>query len=515
MRQFAQTALLLLLAGGTVLLPAQTRTDSLEQALALLGELTEDGNYEQAQVDAENLRDYLRASSLPYPADAVPLFLNIYRKNRDKKSARAFLDEAFVSIQNHTDTRGEVELLAALAEGYSDWGRPENALVCLQRLAAMRDTLAERERRADLAVLQQRLDSLAQARTAELPQPASDAVVVQRDILIAIGALVAVLFVLLVWLNRRNNRDWQKLLAKRDLELEFLRSERYSTAVHIEPTSTEIAVSGKDVAAYEQAAYIRTGERRPNKTALLIEPNRQIVLYLKSLLADRFEVETALASSEGLLAASNHLPDLIVCDAVLNGQTGIDVVRQIKLAERTNHIPVILLTERSGNEGKLDALRAGADAWFARPVLDHELDASVTLLLDAHLRQHEDFARFLHLYFSENRISVGDPFVAKVVDAIEQNLSDPDFMADHLAKKMQLHKQHFFKKLHVLTGKEPAQLLREMRLEKARSLLEIRAGTPQTISELVGFSNAGTFALAFKEYFGENTLLLRMPAKEQ
>jgi AraC-like DNA-binding protein len=47
-----------------------------------------------------------------------------------------------------------------------------------------------------------------------------------------------------------------------------------------------------------------------------------------------------------------------------------------------------------------------------------------------------------------------------------------------------------------------------MRLEKAKNLLEKRAGTPQAISELVGFSSPGTFALAFKEYFGENTLLL-------
>ncbi|MEQ1747671.1 MAG: response regulator transcription factor [Saprospiraceae bacterium] len=514
MRQLVHIALLLLLAGGTALLPAQTRTDSLEQALALISELAEAENFEQAQLEAENLRIYLQANLLPYPADAVSLLSTVYRKNRDKKNARAFLDEAFASIPNQPDARGEVELLAALAEGYTDWGRPENALVCLQRLTAMRDTLAERERRADLAVFQQRLDSLTLARRAKLPLPASDAVTIQRDILFAIGGLVFALLLLLLWQNRRNNRRWQKLLAKRDLELEFLRSERYFTALHIEPPSAEASGANQATAVYEQSAYARAGDRRPDKTALLIEPNRQIVLYLKSLLADRFEVETAHSASEGMLAASNHLPDLIVCDAVLNGQTGIDVVRQIKLAERTNHIPVILLTERFGNEGKLDALRAGADAWFARPVLDRELDASVTLLLDAHQRQHQDFARFLHLYFSENRIAVGDPFVAKVVAAIEQNLSDPDFMADDLAKKMQLHKQHFFKKLHVLTGKEPAQLLREMRLEKAKSLLEIRAGTPQTIAELVGFSSAGTFALAFKEYFGENTLLLRMPTKE-
>lgn len=97
------------------------------------------------------------------------------------------------------------------------------------------------------------------------------------------------------------------------------------------------------------------------------------------------------------------------------------------------------------------------------------------------------------------------------MELIEQNLADADFMADDLAKKMQLPRHHFVKKLGVLTGKEPVQLIREMRLEKAKILLEKRAGTPQAIADLVGFSNPGTFALAFKEYFGENTLLLNNP----
>ncbi|MBK8425726.1 MAG: helix-turn-helix transcriptional regulator [Lewinellaceae bacterium] len=168
----------------------------------------------------------------------------------------------------------------------------------------------------------------------------------------------------------------------------------------------------------------------------------------------------------------------------------------------------MLLTDKFGNEGKLDALRAGADAWFTRPVIDDEFDASVQRLLDARKVKHEQFNRYMHLYFTENRITIEEPFLSNTMQMIEHNLADPDFMADDIARKMQLTKTHYVKKLKVLTGKEPVQLIREMRLEKAKILLEKRAGTPQAISELVGFSSPGTFALAFKEYFGENTLLL-------
>jgi AraC-like DNA-binding protein len=153
-------------------------------------------------------------------------------------------------------------------------------------------------------------------------------------------------------------------------------------------------------------------------------------------------------------------------------------------------------------------LRAGADAWFTRPVIDDEFDASVQRLLEARKVKHEQFSRFLQLYFSDNRVALQDPFLQQIVQLIETNLANPDFLPDDIAKKLQLSRGHYAKKLMVLTGKEPVQLIRELRLEKAKVLLEKRAGTPQAISELVGFSNPGTFALAFKEYFGENTLLL-------
>ncbi|MEZ4894585.1 MAG: DNA-binding response regulator [Saprospiraceae bacterium] len=225
-------------------------------------------------------------------------------------------------------------------------------------------------------------------------------------------------------------------------------------------------------------------------------------------MSDRFQVETARTANEGLQMVNELLPDLIVCDALLNGKSGIEIGRQIKLSDKSNHVPLVLLTNKFGNEGKLDALRAGADAWFTRPVIDDEYDASIQRLIDTRKELHHDFNRTLHLYFTDNRIGLKDPFMQKVCSLIEENLANPDFMADEIARKLQLSKAHFTKKINALTGKEPIQLIREMRLEKAKTLLEKRAGTPNAISELVGFSSPGTFALAFKEYFGENTMLL-------
>jgi len=502
---------LLLLAWAPVQLVAQQHDDSLSQSLTVLTELVQAGNFEYAQLEADQLRDYLQRNQLLCPAEVVPILSTIYFHNKDKKSAQAFFAVATADARRNPNPESQVLLLQALVNAYDDWKEHEAALNCQELLLQAKDSLAAVRHRATLDVLNARIDSLAQSR-AKAENAQAQFVQIDRENLLYLAGGLGVLFLGLILLNWQNSARWRKRLDRKIMENEFLRSERFTATLPVDPLPV-LARPEQNAQVFEQPEPYPPDNRRPDKTALLIEPNRQIVLYLKSLLADRFEVETASTPSEGLQVASNHLPDLIVCDAVLNGQTGIDVIRQIKLSERTNHIPVILLTDRFGNDGKLDALRAGADAWFNRPVLDHVFDAQITRLLDAQKEQHEAFARFLHLFYSENRTTLHDPFLFKTVQIIDRHLADPDFLADDLARKMQLHKQHFVKKLLVLTGKSPVQLVREMRLEKAKALLEKRAGTPQAIAELVGFSSAGTFALAFKDYFGENTMLLQMPGK--
>lgn len=506
MRWLVRCYLLLFFPGGVLCLRAQSGADSTSMYLTLLRTLAAESNYEQAQVEAGNFRDYLQRHQMLTPAAGVPVLSGIYQHNKDEKSALAFLADAARDARRDRNTQTRALLLEALVKAFADWNQPEHAQASAQLLALARDSLTEQAQRTAMRVIQLQLDSVTQLRRLDMADHANYFRLERTRACLLAGAL-ALAFLGLVLVNWKSSARWRKRLAKKELEIEFLRSDRFASTLAEEIVPAAQTVPGS--MAYEQTGYFSTNNRQPEKTALLIEPNRQVALYLRSLLSDQFQLETATSAADGLQMASNNMPDLIVCDVVLNGKTGIDVVRQIKLSERTNHIPIILLTDRFGNEGKLDALRAGADAWFNRPVLNNEFDEQVQRLLDARKEKHERFARFLHLYFSENRILIDDPFLLRTVELIEQHLADPDFMADDLARKMQLLRPLFLKKLFVLTGKEPMQLIREMRLEKAKALLEKRAGTPQAIADLVGFSSSGTFALAFKEYFGENTLLLQ------
>lgn len=521
--------LLLLLAARPAAAQAPNYPDSVAARLQLLNELAQSGNFEKAQLEAAGFRVYLQTRRLAYPSRALPIISGIYLHNKDEIGANAFFLEAERAARLDRNPDSRVALLSALAQEYARWQMIDKALVARDLLAIAQDSLAARRERAAVGAVQHRLDSLQRLYAGENGQRAR-MVSLERERAYLLAGVLAAVFLLLVFANFYNSRRWRRRLAEREMMMELERGHQIEVAPAeppVEVGENNMAQVGEvvpkpevapeipdDVTPFQRIRQIVTeGDDMP-KIALLIEPNRQVVLYLKSLLSDRFHVETAVTANEGLERAADLLPDLIVCDAVLNGKTGIDVARTIKLSERTSHIPLILLTERFGNEGKLDALRAGAETWFTRPVLDDEFDATVSRLLDARKVHHTEFARFLQLYFTEERLDLKDPFLSRTVAQIEEHLAEPNFMADGLARKLDMTRYHFTKKLKYLTAKEPVQLIREMRLEKAKTLLEKRAAPPQVVAELVGFADPGTFSRAFKEYFGDNTLLLYSPQKK-
>ena len=507
-RFFSYTLSLLLLCVCDLRAQDVAPRDSISSQVALLRKLTQSGNFEQAQVEAVELREYMESQSVPLEPEIISLLSDIYKANLDDRSIAQLLSDAEADARKQQDFSEKIALLEAMVRECKKWLLPERAFNVQALVMAARDSQHIQSLRALEANMQLRVDSIVALRGVEVAQN-EQFLKIERNAAFAIGAGLLLSFVILLISLLRNNARWQRMLSKKELEWEIekgnLRKEFEET------TATQVIAATQAVAPAETQRLVTSAFPQgpePDQVALLIEPNRQVVLYLKSLLSDRFRIETARTAIEGLQMTSDMLPDLVVCDALLNGQSGIEIARQIKLAERTNHIPVVLLTNKFGNEGKLDALRAGADVWFTRPVIDDEFDASVQRLMDERKLRHEDFVRFIHLYFTDNRIPASEPFLQYTVEYIEQNLGNPDFMASEIAKNLQLSNTHFTKKLMVLTGKEPVQLIRELRLEKARVLLEKRAGTPNVIAELVGFSNPGAFSLAFKDYFGENTLLL-------
>jgi len=95
-----------------------------------------------------------------------------------------------------------------------------------------------------------------------------------------------------------------------------------------------------------------------------------------------------------------------------------------------------------------------------------------------------------------------DPFLENVLKTIEENISEPTLNVENLASKVYTSRSNLFKKIKSLTGKSPVTLIREMRMEKAKLLLETEKFSVKEIAEKVGFEDKSYFSKVFKKYYG-------------
>ncbi len=75
------------------------------------------------------------------------------------------------------------------------------------------------------------------------------------------------------------------------------------------------------------------------------------------------------------------LPDVILLDWMLPGQSGLAITRELRKQERTKDIPILMLTARGDELDKVAGLHAGADDYVTKPFSTHELLARIRAVL--------------------------------------------------------------------------------------------------------------------------------------
>jgi DNA-binding response OmpR family regulator len=94
-----------------------------------------------------------------------------------------------------------------------------------------------------------------------------------------------------------------------------------------------------------------------------------------------YEVVTANDGRDALAAVERRLPDLIVLDVAMPRVSGVEVCRQLRGTQRTESVPIIMLTARTQVTDEVEGLRAGADLYLAKPFSPRTLLSKVETLL--------------------------------------------------------------------------------------------------------------------------------------
>jgi len=102
-----------------------------------------------------------------------------------------------------------------------------------------------------------------------------------------------------------------------------------------------------------------------------------------------YEVKKARDSSAAKALINECIPDLMIVDWMMPGQTGLEFVREIRADEVLKQIPVIMLTAKASEDDKVSGLEGGADDYITKPFSKRELLARVKAQL-RRLRSDEE-----------------------------------------------------------------------------------------------------------------------------
>ena len=154
-------------------------------------------------------------------------------------------------------------------------------------------------------------------------------------------------------------------------------------------------------------------------------------------------------------------------------------------------------------KAKLLGLNLGIDDYLLKPFNAKELEIRIANLIEQRKRLRERFTSATVIRPNEvTAVSMDQVFLKKVLDCIEENLTNEQFSVDFLADQIGMSVNHLNRKLGALVDQTAGKLIRSMRLQRAADLLKQKAATISEIAFDMGFNSHTAFARSFKKQFG-------------
>jgi DNA-binding response OmpR family regulator len=237
---------------------------------------------------------------------------------------------------------------------------------------------------------------------------------------------------------------------------------------------------------------------------LLAESNIEMGRNISRLLGNKFEIIETRADDAGVEIAQEIIPDLIIIGFLPPHIDGVGLCRTFKNAPLTSHIPIMLLANSESEDSQLKALEAGADDYIIEPLDAALLRSRVSKLLESHRKLRTYLHQGAPLQPRDLAVNRADArILERIIEVIEQNMSDFEFDVDVLAQKMALGRRQLFRKVRAIINTTPKALIRVVRLKRSAQLLLESEMTITEITFAVGFQDVKHFRTLFKAQFGE------------
>ena len=244
-------------------------------------------------------------------------------------------------------------------------------------------------------------------------------------------------------------------------------------------------------------------KKKGQGSVLIVEDDRDILHYIASELSPDYHVITATNGKEGLNEALQYLPDIVVSDIVMPEMDGLTLCKLIKTNEKTCHIPVILLTAKTGVEQRIEGLETGADSYIPKPFNIKYLQTRIKKLIQLRETLNQKYTGEMEV--SEENIKVvtsDEKLLRRFNEKLEKHIANPDLNVESISKELGISRVQLNRRLKAITNDSPCNYIRNYRLKHAAWLLTNKNMQIAEIAYAVGLSSQAYFSAIFKKRYG-------------
>ena len=236
---------------------------------------------------------------------------------------------------------------------------------------------------------------------------------------------------------------------------------------------------------------------------LIVEDRPEVARWEMRQLEGNYSFSFASDGSDGLRKAEEIVPDLIIADVMMPVMDGLELCRRVRASELLSHIPVIMVTAKADQEDRLKGLEAGADAYLEKPYDENELSVRVRMLLEQRRMLRGRFSSGEGQVVQKEDFSMADKaFMDRFTSALDKAFASGKVDCEDLASELCIGRVQLNRKMKAITGLKTTEYILNVRISKAKTLLET---TDMTIGEVAlkcGIEDVGYFSTLFRKSTG-------------
>ena len=240
---------------------------------------------------------------------------------------------------------------------------------------------------------------------------------------------------------------------------------------------------------------------------LVIDDNDPLLEVLTDILSDDYNVIIARDGDDGFDKLTNMTPELVITDIMMPNFDGISLTKKIKENPHTMHIPLVILTAKSGMNDRISGIESGADAYITKPFDTQYLRTVIKQLIEKkeNLKEYYNSSVSGYDYLNGQLLTKENrDFVKSAIDIIETNINNTEFSPEDLSDNLQVSMRTLYRKFKDLDLLSPKDFIKEQRITYAAKLILKTNLTIQEVMYSTGFTTRSHFYKEFTKRYNQS-----------